>query len=163
MPHTADPLIAAGREILEQALSDMRGCIAGAPPQALNWQPTGDDTNSLAVLAMHSLHSTRSWLSVALGAPLPGRDRPSEFRATAEDVAALLATIDGIERDCVMLLDDAVAPDWAAAQQTHPRPAEDGPSHVAAAWAFLHALEHLREHVGQMLLTRQLWDAAQTA
>jgi hypothetical protein len=29
---------------------------------------------------------------------------------------------------------------------------------VSAAWALLHALEHLREHEGQLFLTRQLWD-----
>jgi hypothetical protein len=29
---------------------------------------------------------------------------------------------------------------------------------VLAGWALLHALEHLREHEGQMFLTRQLWD-----
>jgi uncharacterized damage-inducible protein DinB len=162
MPQAPDPIIAAGREIIDQALSDMRGCIAGAQPQALNWQPAGDGTNSIAVLAVHSLHSTRSWLSVALGATLPPRDRPAEFLASAADVAALVATIDGMESDCIALLDAATAPDWSAARQTHPRPAGDEPSRVPAAWAFLHALEHLREHVGQMLLTRQLWDAAQT-
>jgi hypothetical protein len=28
---------------------------------------------------------------------------------------------------------------------------------VTAAWALLHALEHLREHAAQAQLTRQLW------
>jgi hypothetical protein len=29
---------------------------------------------------------------------------------------------------------------------------------VSAAWALLHSLEHLREHVAQAQLTRQLWE-----
>ena len=29
---------------------------------------------------------------------------------------------------------------------------------VTAAWALIHALVHLREHVGHAELTRQLWD-----
>jgi len=36
-------------------------------------------------------------------------------------------------------------------------PAPAAKADAPAAWALLHALEHLREHVGQMLLTRQLW------
>jgi hypothetical protein len=29
---------------------------------------------------------------------------------------------------------------------------------MPAAWALMHALEHLREHLGHMALTRQLWE-----
>lgn len=89
-----DPMLAAAREVLELAITEMRGCIEGASPDALNWRPGGDDTNTIAVLAVHSLTSTRSWLSVALGAALPARDRPSEFVATAADAGALLVRFD---------------------------------------------------------------------
>jgi hypothetical protein len=158
MPDT-DPFISAARRIMIEALVDMRACIDGAPPTALNWRPGGDDTNTIAVLTVHALHSTRSWLAVALGAPLPQRDRPSEFVATAEDVQALQSFIDEMERETLVLIDAVgAAIDWAAQRQTHVRPRPDQSPIEPAAWALLHALEHLREHVGQMLLTRQLWD-----
>ena len=41
-----------------------------------------------------------------------------------------------------------------------PRTGDDTGS---AAWALLHALEHLREHVAQASLTRQLWEARSAA
>ena len=37
-------------------------------------------------------------------------------------------------------------------------PEPDSPEAVTAGWALFDALEHLREHEGQMFLTRQLWD-----
>ncbi len=150
-----DPILAASREILELALVDMCACVDAASVDALNWRPAGDDTNSIAVLAVHSLHSTRSWLSVAVGASLPKRERAAEFVASASDAAALVATVDAMKRDCMALLDGAKGGDWSVMRKYD---AEE----VTAAWALLHALEHLREHVGQMLLTRQLWDARKT-
>jgi hypothetical protein len=44
-------------------------------------------------------------------------------------------------------------------RKTHARPHPEHAQDVPAAWALLHAMEHLREHEGQMSLTRQLWEA----
>ena len=153
-----DPTIEAARELLDDSLGTMRETIAGADPAALNWRPGGEDTNSIAVLTVHSLHSTRSWLSVATGLPRPQRDRPSEFLATAEEVDDLLAFFDGMASDCRGVLDGAGAFD-AGAQREANRPTKPEDTEVvSAAWALLHALEHLREHVAHAQLTRQLWD-----
>jgi uncharacterized damage-inducible protein DinB len=154
---TPDPFLLAAQHVLDRALDEMRQSLAGAANDALNWRPGGDDTNSLAVLAVHALSSTRSWLSVATGAPLPERDRDAEFEATASDAASLLAWFDGLALECRALLEPAGAIDWRAVRRTHPRP-DDRPEEVSGAWALLHALEHLREHEGQLFLTRQLWD-----
>ena len=153
-----DPFVAAARDALDDALGDVRASIEGAPADALNWRPAGDETNSIAVLGVHAMHSTRSWLAVAMGAPLPERDRASEFRATQKDAAALLSFIDAMRVDCVSLLELPAPPDWGIARKTHARPAPGAPDRVSAAWALLHALEHLREHAGQLMLTRQLWE-----
>lgn len=148
-------MIAAARDILATALADLRASVEAMPPDKLDRKPAGDESNSIAVLAVHSMNSTRWWLSVAIGAPLPERDRPSEFRATAGARTDLLALVDALSHDCLALLDNAGDADWGAIRQTHSRPG-DATEPVTAAWALLHALEHLREHVGQMLLTRQL-------
>lgn len=101
--------------------------------------------------------STRAWLSIATGAALPARDRPSEFRATVEGLGELTAYIAGMADDCRALLAAAAVDDWSRTRATPAGP--DGTAgSVAAAWALLHAMEHLREHTGQMLLTRQLWE-----
>ena len=92
------------------------------------------------------------------GAPLPDRDRDAEFAATANEADALLAHVADMERQCLALLDGAKDVDWSATRRTHPRPRAGAAEQVTGAWALLHALEHLREHAGQIALTRQLWD-----
>ena len=172
-----DPILAATREVLALALTEMRGCIEGLSPEALNWRPGAEDTNSLAVLAAHSLGATRSWLARAMGASLPRRDRDAEFEAAATDAAAVLTAFDVMARECSALLELPAPRDWGTIagyilehlndERTWMSVA-DGTGHVttggdrlhevASAWALMHALEHLREHEGQMFLTRQLWD-----
>src|SRR3989304_8276703 len=91
---TPDPLLAAGVATVRRTFADMRQTIAEFSPEALNWKPAGDDTNSVAVLTKHSLHSTRSWLCTALGEPLPDRDRDAEFRVAEDNPEALLRLFD---------------------------------------------------------------------
>src|SRR3990172_7653830 len=151
-----DPILTSARDLLRRNRDDIRAAIDGLPPDALNWPPTGDGTSSIAAIANHALTSTRQWLCVAVEAPLPDRDRPTEFEYTARDAAELLALTDGLFEDCLSLVDKSRDVDWGALRK-HWDPGRD--IEVFAAWALLHAVEHLREHVGQMSLTRQLWDA----
>ena len=68
-----DPMLASGGAyVLKDSLAEHRRAVDGLPDEALNWKPAGEDTNSVAVLVTHVLHSTRSWLSTAVAAPLPG-------------------------------------------------------------------------------------------
>jgi hypothetical protein len=153
-----DPIITAARDLLDDSLGALRGTIEGVDPAALDWRPAGEDTNSIAVLAIHSMHSTRSWLSRATGAPMPERDRPSEFVATADDVDELLAFFDSMSEDCRAILDNAgpFDPGEILSGERAARTYREEP--VSAAWALIHALQHLREHVAHTQLTRQLWD-----
>lgn len=115
------------------------------------------------MLATHVLHSTRSWLATAVGAPLPERDRESEFRVTEDDPGALLRLVDEMSEECRALLRDAGEVDWPAVRKTQTRKAHARPGdalrEVPAAFALLHALEHLGQHVAHCSLTRQLWEA----
>ena len=153
-----DPVLATARYLVGESLKELRSSIEGLPVEALNWRPAGDATNSIAVLATHTVHSTRLWLSMAMGAPLPERDRDSEFRASADDSPALLRLVDSVSEDCRAVLRSAVDVDWAAARKTQGRGGDAAPE-VAAAYALIHATEHLRGHLDQMSLTRRLWEA----
>src|SRR5919106_6445374 len=95
-----DPTIVAAREILDESLDHMREAIGGLPPEALGWRPPGEDTNPITALAFHSMHSTRWWLTVARGLPLPDRDRPSEFVAETGGDAELLGFLDRMVSEC---------------------------------------------------------------
>jgi len=155
-----DALLTSARDLLRRNRDDMRAAIEGLPPDALNWRPAADDTSSIAAITNHSLLSTRQWLSVAVDALLPERDRPTEFEFTARDADELLAFTDGLFEDCLSLVDKSREVDWGALRK-HWDATRD--IELFAAWALLHALEHLREHVGQISLTRQLWEARSPA
>ena len=145
-----DPIIEAAREIFDESVDHLREAIDGLAPEALAWQPAGEDSNSITVLAVHGLHSSRWWLSIARGLPFPERDRPSEFVAESASDTELMAFVDTMAAECRARLDPAEAFDPATIRPTPEAEA------VSAAWALLHALEHFREHVAQAQLTRQL-------
>ena len=76
--------------------------------EMLNRRPIDDDTNPLAVLVTHAMHSTRSWLSLATGAPLPDRDRDAEFLVVVDDGDAFRSWLDAMSDECRALLDGDV-------------------------------------------------------
>jgi uncharacterized damage-inducible protein DinB len=149
-----DPTIEAARDILEDSLRELRTAVEGCSADDHNRRPIAGDTNPVAVLVTHAMQSTRSWLSLAAGAPLPDRDRDAEFRVVVDDAAVFLAWLDDISAECRALLQGDVAYD-PNATATAPWRTDDADEPVTAAWALLHALEHLREHVGHTQLTRQ--------
>ncbi|MEO6197554.1 MAG: DinB family protein [Dehalococcoidia bacterium] len=154
-----DPFLASARYIINDYLAELRAAVDGLPDEAVNWKPASDDTNSIAVLTIHNLNSTRSWISIAVGAPLPDRDCDLEFDARAENAAELLLLIDDIGSQILTLLDGAGDIDWAENRRTHLRPDPELPNYVPAAYGILHAVEHFSQHVGHVTLTRQIWDA----
>jgi hypothetical protein len=154
----ADPTLEAARAIFEESLGGLRGAIAGASPDTLNARPAGDDTNPIAVLAVHAMHSTRMWFAISTGQGQPERDRPAEFVVRAEDADGLLATVEALADACRASL-DAAGPFEPGAARTVTWPASGEVEEVTAAWGLIHGLEHLREHVAHAQLTRQLLDA----
>jgi len=152
-----DHVLVAARQLVSNSLDELRTAVAGLPPAALNWRPA-PDTNSMAVLVTHTMHSTHLWLRLAMGLPLPERDRDSEFRAVEDDPAALLRLVDTLTAECVAALGSAEAVDWDTMRATQGR-GGDAPAEVPAAYALIHATEHLRGHVDQATLMRSLWDA----
>ena len=155
-----DPITPSARLVLKESLGELRAAVEGVPAEALNWRPAGEETNSMAALAIHVLHGTRSWLSVAVaGTELGGRDRSSEFLATEDDPGALSRLVDEMSAECALLLRDAGEVDWSAMRKIDALAWDSDVREVPAAWAILHALEHLGQHVAHASLTRQLWVA----
>ena len=149
---TADPTIEALRAVLEESLDEIRRGIADLSVAELNAGPAGGDTNSIAVIVTHALGATLSWLSLAMGAPLPPRDRPAEFRTVADDgfgswtegmIARVLSVLDGATWDPARM----GTPDWSPRLVKEPE---------TAAYAAAHALAHLGEHVGHLHMTREV-------
>lgn len=154
----ADPAVEAARDLAEVSLDAMRRAIADAPPELLNWRPAVDDTNSLPVIAVHGVTATRFWLSLAISGTAPERDRPAEFRTMVSGAQELLSIVDPLVADCRELLGFDGAFDPGAAR-VDPR----GGTARSAAWALIHAVSHLHEHVAQAEITRQVWDRGRQA
>jgi Protein of unknown function (DUF664) len=147
------PTIDAARDLFEAPFAGLRSSIEGLPPEGLAWRPPARDSNPITVLATHAMQSSRWWLSIALGAPVPDRDRPSEFVAEVASADELLTQIDALAADCRAVLDPSAKFDAEAMRDV---PNQES---VSAAWAMIHAIEHLSEHSAVAQLTRQLWDA----
>lgn len=150
-----DPIIAAARRFIVGGFATLRSVVEAVPAEALNWRPAGEETNSIAVLVTHAGYSTRMLLAMALGLPLPPRDRAAEFAAQAEDGESLLRLIEGLSAECVSLLDGAGSVDWGAFRKRR----RDGGEvvQIPAAEALFHAVDHLRGHADEASLTRHCW------
>ena len=137
------------KEILHDQHREWRKVLTGLDAQTLNWKP-GPDTNSIAVLVAHTFDAERFLMASVVGVRLE-RDREAKFRTIAAGADELLRIIDETEAEVDTYIDrlsaEALTADLPHASGTH-----------SGAWWPFHALDHSREHLGQALLTRQLYD-----
>lgn len=153
----ADPILAAARRFIAGGFATLRSAVEAVPAEALNWRPAGEETNSIAVLVTHAAYSTRMLLAMALGLPMPARDRPAEFAAHTENAESLLRLVDDLSAECLAVLDEAEPVDWGSPRQ---RMRDNGEViEIPAAEALFHAVEHLRGHADEASLTRHFWFA----
>lgn len=150
-------MLQAARIITRTARDDMRAAVERLPAEGVNWRPPGDATNSIGVLANHAWQSTLTWFAVAVGEEAPKRERAAEFEVKYGSAEDLIAEIEHVCDECLALISkERGVIDWS-----EPRRHWDPETKIelTAAWTLLHPLEHLREHVGHIGLTRQLWEA----
>ena len=154
-----EAVTAALRDLFAEQKAAMREVVGGLSAEALNWAPAGgDETNSIAQMLSHALEAERYLVASAVGVEVgrhrEGQVREAQFEVELGSAEDLLANIDRTEGLVNGWLDQLSADKLAA---DLPR---RGVPHKGAWWV-LHALEHSREHVGQALLTRQLYEASQ--
>ncbi len=152
-----DPIVTAARRLTAEAFDVLRAASTGLSAEALDWKPAGPDTNSIAVLTIHSLHATRLLARLGLGLTQPERDRESEFTSSGHEAAELQRQLDEIGGECLALLDEAPeSVDWSAMCKY----VRDDGSFVegSAAYFILHSVDHLRGHADEAALTRHCWD-----
>ena len=152
-----DHVLDSARRLIRGSLEELRSSVDGLPADALTWRPA-PEINSIAVLVAHTMGATRLWLRMAMGLPLPERDRDAEFRATFRDASELRRVVDEISRECIAALESSDSVDWSAMRKTAGR-GGSAPPEVTAAYALIHATEHLRGHVDQVSVMRQLWSS----
>ena len=140
-----------------ERLGEMRGnmlkALDGLNSAGLNWKPTRRETNSLFALATHLIGSERHWIHRVIGGKTIERDRDAEFRARGSDLRPLREAFDSAARESETILAQLSAADLDATRET------TNYRTITVRWCILHLLEHYAEHVGQMTLTRQVWEA----
>ena len=144
-----DPLVAKIAEQFQVVHGLLRDEVRDLSVEELNWKPA-PETNSIAVLVVHTLGSEAEVLRVA--ANVPGdRDRPAEFRVTANDAEDLLREID--QADAYI---EAMAPRITAEHLTAVRPRGEREPETGLHW-LLTNYGHAREHLAHIQLTKQLY------
>lgn len=142
-----EPVVAKITEQFKAVHDDLRKEVRGMDTESLNWKPA-PDTNSIAVLVVHTLGSEAEVYRIVANVPSE-RDRAAEFQV-AEGEADLLAKLD--EADA--LLDD-LASKITAADLEAARPRRQSAPETGLHWLITN-YGHAREHLAHIQLTKQL-------
>ncbi len=136
--------------VLRDCRSNLLQTLEGLNVDALNWHPLPEEANSVYALAFHSLGAERRWIHQVVGGRQIERDREAEFHTEGDNVAALQMMYEAVARDSEEILGKLTEADMDAVRP-EPKP-------HSVRWCILHIIEHYNEHLGQIRLTRQLWE-----
>ena len=125
--------------------------LEGLPSAALDWTP-GPETNSISVLIFHLTGAERYWIGDVASQDPKERDREAEFRVREVGIDVLKKRLADNLEYARQALSRLTVQDLEAVRVS----ARDERS-FTVAWALLHALEHTTLHLGQIQITRQLW------
>jgi hypothetical protein len=150
----------AAEQILLTCCADLRAVIEGLDPEALMWRPA-PDTSPIAILIRHCATGTPTLLGAAVTGRIDRKryveeERIPAFSDRVSDAAELRELIDRLEADSRRLVSQIPDDGLGAAVESIP-PVEGPPT--SRAYMLLHAVDHLREHVGHAQLTRQIWES----
>ena len=146
------PILADYARVLTDLHRELERTIQGLSQAALDWSP-GPGMNSLDVLASHVAGAQRYWIGDVIAGDSSHRDRDAEFHTQGRDAAGLAACLSETLAHTRGVLERLTLPDLEATRTS----SRDGRP-VSVAWALAHALEHTALHLGQMQLTRQVWE-----
>ena len=138
--------------ILQTCHTDILKALDGLPPAALDWTP-GSDTNSISVLVFHLTGAERYWIGDVAAQDPTERNRDAEFKVHDVGLDVLKKRLIDNTEYARTALEKFTIQDLEATRVS----ARDG-REFTVAWALIHALEHSTLHLGQIQLTRQLWE-----
>ncbi len=147
------PEVSTYLERIGQLRGEVWKMLEGLDAAGLDWTPLPEDTNSLFVLATHAIGSEHGWIAETLADEPHTRVRSKEFLARGKNMGELRerfeATAVETERILGRLTEDDL--EQVREQERHGK--------ITVRWIMLHVIEHYSLHLGQMQLTRQLFEA----
>jgi len=138
--------------LLQDCHNSILQALKGLPPAALDWIP-GPDMNSISVLIFHLTGAERYWIGDVAAQDPAERDRDAEFRVHDVEMDVLKKRLADNLEYARNTLNKFTIQDLETTRVS----ARDG-HNFTVAWALLHALEHATLHLGQIQITRQLWE-----
>ncbi len=143
---------------LDDLRERVRTVLLGLYGEGLNWRPLAA-ANSIYGLAQHAAWVEVYWVSTVVGAqPFPyDWGNNADLAASGEDTAELLTFLDEAAAHTAAALAVLSDSELGAVRQ---RTRRDGQAQeFTVRWCLIHTIAHYTEHIGQMELTRQLWEA----
>jgi hypothetical protein len=128
-------------------------CLDGLDAEQMNWKPTAQDTNSLYVLAVHTMANVEQAVLDVLGGETIHRERDEEFIATGDSADWIDQRWSALKPKVEQTLAN-VAPEALDKDYEHPR---RGP--MSGLQVLLVTATHAAEHVGHAEVTRDLLKA----
>ena len=136
-------------EMVERILA----CTDGLEEDGINWRPDAAESNSIYVLATHTMGNVRQNVLAVLGGQEDRRDRDAEFVASGDSAAALRQEWAALKPQVQETLGRLGASDLERVH-AHPRRGT-----ITGQQVLLLVATHAAEHAGQAELTRDLWRA----
>ena len=137
--------------LLQDCHNSILEALEGLPPAALDWTP-GPDMNSISVLVFHLTGAERFWIGDVAAQDPAERDRDAEFRVHDVEMDVLKKRLANNLEYARSTLNKFTIQDLETMRVT-----ANGRKYTAG-WALLHALDHAALHLGQIQITRQLWE-----
>jgi uncharacterized damage-inducible protein DinB len=113
--------------------------------------------NSIGVLLAHITGSERYWIGDIAAQEPSNRNRDAEFRVRGVEADVFRKRL-ADNLDYARHVVDKMSQQDLESTRVSPSKGRE----YTVAWALLHALEHATLHLGQIQITRQLWEQANT-
>ena len=139
-------------DLLQDCHNGILQALEGLPPAALDWVP-GQDMNSISVLLAHITGSERYWIGDIAAQESSNRDRDAEFRVRGVEADVFRKKLADNLEYARNVLEKMSIQDLESTRVSPGNGRE-----YTVAWALIHALEHATLHLGQIQITRQLWE-----
>lgn len=139
-------------DLLQDCHNGILEALEELPPVALDWVP-GQDMNSISVLLAHITGSERYWIGDIAAQESSNRDRDAEFRVRGVEADVFRKKLADNLEYARNVLEKMSIQDLESTRVSPGNGRE-----YTVAWALIHALEHATLHLGQIQITRQLWE-----
>ena len=140
--------------VLEEIKDEIRGIIINLDQESLNWTPlSSEETNSIFSLVVHLCGSERQMIHHTIGQIKIERDREAEFRAKGESVNELERLLKETSETSREILGSLTAGQLEELRDTGLW------GEITVRRAILRQIHHQALHLGQIQITRQLYEA----